>query len=119
MFSGEPKATAWGAVAFGNVPGLQLYVVQRAERDAPQALDMASGLNIAAFNLGIALGAWGGGLIVEHVGLMATPPIGALVVLGALALTTLAGRLDRRDAQALKAQPQPQPSHMTVPRDSV
>jgi len=99
---------AWGAVAFGNVPGLQLYVVQRAERDAPQALDMASGLNIAAFNLGIALGAWGGGLIVEHVGLMATPPIGALVVLGALALTTLAGRLDRRDAQALKAQPQPQ-----------
>lgn len=99
---------AWGAVAFGNVPGLQLYVVQRAERDAPQALDMASGLNIAAFNLGIALGAWGGGLIVEHVGLMATPPIGAAVVLGALALTTLAGRLDRRDAQALKAQPQPQ-----------
>ncbi len=102
---------AWGAVAFGNVPGLQLYVVQRAERDAPQALDMASGLNIAAFNLGIALGAWGGGLIVEHVGLMATPPIGALVVLGALALTTLAGRLDRRDAQALKAQPQPQPQN--------
>jgi hypothetical protein len=29
---------------------------------------------------------------------MATPWIGALVVLGALALTTLAGRLDRRDA---------------------
>ena len=42
---------------------------------------------------------------------MATPWIGALVVLGALALTTLAGRLDRRDgidsgarqAQALAA----------------
>ncbi|WP_305822994.1 MFS transporter [Massilia brevitalea] len=99
---------AWGAVAFGNVPGLQLYVVQRAERDAPQALDMASGLNIAAFNLGIALGAWGGGLIVEHVGLMATPPIGAAVVLGALALTTLAGRLDRRDAQAAAAATHPQ-----------
>jgi hypothetical protein len=31
---------------------------------------------------------------------MATPWIGALVVLGALALTTLAGRLDRRDAGA-------------------
>jgi hypothetical protein len=28
---------------------------------------------------------------------MATPWIGALVVMGALALTTLAGRLDRRD----------------------
>jgi DHA1 family inner membrane transport protein len=89
---------AWGAVAFGNVPGLQVYVVQRAERDAPRAVDVASGLNIAAFNVGIALGAWGGGIIVANFGLMATPWIGALVVLGALALTTLAGRLDRRDA---------------------
>ncbi len=88
----------WGAVAFGNVPGLQVYVVRRAERDAPGALDVASGLNIAAFNVGIALGAWGGGLIVTHLGLMATPWIGALVVLGALALTSLAGWLDRRDA---------------------
>jgi DHA1 family inner membrane transport protein len=89
---------AWGAVAFGNVPALQVYVVQRAGRDAPRAVDVASGLNIAAFNVGIALGAWGGGTIVARMGLMATPWIGALVVLGALALTTLAGRLDRRDA---------------------
>jgi DHA1 family inner membrane transport protein len=88
---------AWGAVAFGNVPGLQVYVVRRAERDAPQAVDVASGLNIAAFNVGIALGAWGGGVIVTRLGLMATPWIGALVVVGALALTTLAGWLDRRD----------------------
>ncbi len=88
---------AWGAVAFGHVPGLQVYVVQRAELDAPEAVDVASGLNIAAFNIGIAGGAWGGGLIVAQSGLMATPWIGALVVLGALGLTTLAGRLDRRD----------------------
>ncbi|MBB3214191.1 putative MFS family arabinose efflux permease [Herbaspirillum sp. Sphag1AN] len=87
----------WGAFAFGNVPGLQVYVVQRAERDAPEAVDVASGLNIAAFNVGIAGGAWGGGLIVAHLGLLATPWIGAIVVLGALALTTLAGRLDRRE----------------------
>jgi MFS transporter, DHA1 family, inner membrane transport protein len=90
----------WGAVAFGNVPGLQVYVVQRAERDAPAAVDVASGLNIAAFNMGIALGAWGGGLVVSQVGLMATPWIGAIVVLGALALTTLAGWLDWRDGIA-------------------
>ena len=88
---------AWGAVAFGNVPGLQVYVVQTAERDAPDAVDVASGMNIAAFNVGIALGAWGGGLIVVHVGLMATPWVGALVVLGALGLTTWAGRLDQRE----------------------
>ncbi|VFR43339.1 Putative drug efflux protein [plant metagenome] len=90
---------AWGAVAFGNVPGLQVYVVRQAERHAPQAVDVASGLNIAAFNLGIALGAWGGGLIVEHLGLMHTPWIGGVVVLGALALTAWSGRLDQRDAR--------------------
>jgi len=86
----------WGAVAFGNVPGLQVYVVRQAERFAPQAVDVASGLNIAAFNLGIAFAAWSGGLVVTHLGLMHTPWVGALVVLVSLALTTWSGRLDRR-----------------------
>ncbi|RZI93422.1 MAG: MFS transporter, partial [Variovorax sp.] len=87
---------AWGAVAFGNVPGLQVYVVKQAERFTPQAVDVASGLNIAAFNLGIAGAAWAGGLIVTHLGLMHTPWIGALVVLVSLGLTFWSGRLDRR-----------------------
>lgn len=85
----------WGAFAFGNVPGLQVYVVRQAQLTVPQAVDVASGLNIAAFNVGIAGGAWAGGLIVSHLGLLATPWIGALVVAGALALTVLAGRLER------------------------
>jgi len=88
---------ALGAVAFGNVPALQVYVVKQAQRFAPQASDVASGLNIAAFNIGIAMGASLGGVVVEHVGLMHTPWLGALVVLVALALTALSGRLDRRD----------------------
>lgn len=87
---------AWGAVAFGNVPGLQIYVVQQAQRYAPQAVDVASGLNIAAFNLGIAGGAWLGGTIVADLGLIHTAWIGALVVLAALALTCWSGHLDRR-----------------------
>ena len=85
----------WGALAFGNVAGLQVYVVRQAEHFTPRAADVASGLNIAAFNLGIAGGAWGGGLIVEHLGLVHTGWIGALVVLGAFGLTALSGRLDR------------------------
>ncbi len=85
----------WGAVAFGNVAGLQVYVVRQAEHFTTRAVDVASGLNIAAFNLGIAGGAWGGGLIVEHLGLVHTGWIGALVVLGAFGLTALSGRLDR------------------------
>ena len=85
----------WGAFAFGNVPGLQVYVVQQAERVSPQAVDVASGLNIAAFNLGIAFAAWAGGLIVTHVGLQHTPWMGAVVVLVSLALTHWSGALDR------------------------
>jgi predicted MFS family arabinose efflux permease len=85
----------WGAVAFGNVPGLQVYVVRQAELHTPQAVDVASGLNIAAFNLGIAGGAWGGGLIVENIGLIHTAWIGGVVVLVAYALTVLSGRLDK------------------------
>ncbi|MDN0076983.1 MFS transporter [Crenobacter sp. SG2303] len=92
---------AWGVFSFGNVPALQVYVVQQAERHAPQAVDVASGLNIAAFNLGIAGGAWAGGKIVAASGLMTTPWVGALVVLGALALTAWSGYLDRR-APALR-----------------
>ena len=95
---------ALGAVAFGNVPGLQVYVVKQAQRFAPQAADVASGLNIAAFNVGIAMGASLGGLVVDHLGLMHTPWLGALVVLGALGLTVLSGRLDRRDGVAERAE---------------
>ncbi|WP_313209467.1 MFS transporter [Stenotrophomonas sp.] len=95
---------ALGAVAFGNVPGLQVYVVKQAQRFAPQAADVASGLNIAAFNVGIALGASLGGLVVDHFGLMHTPWLGALVVMGAFGLTALSGRLDRRDGVADRAE---------------
>ncbi|MFD1299670.1 MFS transporter [Lysobacter gummosus] len=90
-------ALAWGAVAFGNVPGLQVYVVKQAEHYSPQAVDVAAGFNIAAFNLGVAGGSWAGGLVVAHLGLGHTPWVGALVVLGAFGLTAWSGWLDRRD----------------------
>ena len=86
----------WGAFAFGNVPGLQVYVVKLAEKYAPDAVDVASGLNIAAFNVGIALGAWAGGIIVDNAGLMHTPWVGAVIVVIALLLTRLSGALDNR-----------------------
>ncbi|MGL4927567.1 MAG: MFS transporter [Plesiomonas shigelloides] len=99
----------WGAFAFGNVPGLQVYVVKLAERYTPDAVDVASGLNIAAFNVGIALGAWGGGMIVAQAGLMHTPWVGALVVLVALLLTRISGYLDRKEnTKNLTQQPAPE-----------
>lgn len=93
----------WGMFAFGNVPGLQVYVVKLAEHYTPNAVDVASGLNIAAFNIGIALGAWGGGLVVEQSGLMTTPWVGAIVVALALLLTRISQRLDKRQPQLADA----------------
>ena len=49
----------WGGFAFANLPSLQTYTVQIARQVAPDAVDVASGLNIGAFNLGIAFDAWG------------------------------------------------------------
>ncbi|WP_340649979.1 MFS transporter [Pseudoxanthomonas winnipegensis] len=92
---------AWGAVAFGNVPALQVYVVRQAEQVAPDATDVAAGFNISAFNLGVAGGSWAGAQVVAHLGLAHTPWIAALVTLGALGLTVLSGRLDRRNAASL------------------
>ncbi|WP_422526879.1 MFS transporter [Serratia fonticola] len=85
-----------GVFAFGNVPGLQVYVVQKAEQYTPNAVDVASGLNIAAFNVGIALGSVIGGQTVASLGLAQTPWIGALIVVGALLLIGLSGRLDKQ-----------------------
>jgi len=93
----------WGGFAFANVPPLQSYVVQIARQEAPGAVDVASGLNIGAFNLGIAAGAWAGGLVVEGIGLSAAPLVGALVVVGSVVLVRLSGLLDRR-AQPLPAE---------------
>ncbi|QFY63110.1 MFS transporter (plasmid) [Rhizobium grahamii] len=95
---------ALGFLQFGNVPGLQLYVVQLAKEHRPGAVDVASALNIAAFNLGIAIGAWLGGIVVESpLGLGATPWVGAILVVGALLLTIWSGALDRRGVPALNA----------------
>ncbi|SFT98949.1 MFS transporter [Halomonas saccharevitans] len=91
----------WGAFAFGNVPGLQVYVVQQAERFVPEAVDVASGLNIAAFNIGIALGSVVGGYVVEGMALTDTAWIGAGFVVLALGLTRLSGSLDRRGNAAM------------------
>ncbi|MDB5973135.1 MAG: arabinose transporter permease [Hydrocarboniphaga sp.] len=73
-----------GAAAFATVPPLQIWVLKQAE-GAGQSL--ASSFNIAAFNLGNALGAWLGGTVIDHgPGLDAVPWIAALLPLAAAAM---------------------------------
>ena len=80
-----------------NVPGLQVYVVMLAERFAPKAVDVASSVNIAAFNAGIALGAYLGGIVTEHLGLVHTAWIGSIMVAAAVLLTWWSRSLERKD----------------------
>lgn len=86
-----------GLLAFMNVPGLQVYVVMLAERFVPSAVDVASAINIAAFNAGIAIGSYLGGLITESIGLIHTSWIGALMVLTAAILTGFSRALEQKD----------------------
>lgn len=81
-----------GAAMFATVAPLQLWVLNKAE-GAPS---LAASLNIGAFNLGNALGAWVGGLVIAHgPGLNAVPWVAALVTLSGLAIALWSVRLDR------------------------
>ncbi|MEI1422496.1 MFS transporter [Bacillus cabrialesii] len=88
-----------GLLAFMNVPGLQVYVVMLAERFVPSAVDVASAMNIAAFNAGIALGSYLGGVITDSIGLIHTAWIGGLMVVGAVILTGWSRLMENRDRQ--------------------
>lgn len=91
-----------GLLAFMNVPGLQVYVVMLAERFVPTAVDVASAINIAAFNIGIAFGSYLGGVITDSIGLIHTTWIGSLMVLAAVLLTGLSRKLDIKDQRAVE-----------------
>lgn len=94
-------AFALGAAAFATVAPLQMWVLQQAG-GAGQGL--ASSLNIAAFNLGNAFGAWlGGEVITQGLGYGAIAPVSAVVPLVALGLAAYAVSLDRRAARAVPA----------------
>lgn len=91
-----------GAAAFATVPPLQLWVLRQAEA----APSLASSLNIGAFNLGNALGAWlGGAVIARGAGLEILPWVAALVPASAFAVALWAIALARREARRVPAPP--------------
>jgi DHA1 family inner membrane transport protein len=83
----------FGAAGFATVAPLQKRVMDKAA-GAPA---LASAANIAAFNLGNAVGAYLGGLTIEH-GLGYTAPnwVGAALATAGLAVALTSGLLDRR-----------------------
>ncbi|MEJ2852391.1 MULTISPECIES: MFS transporter [unclassified Saccharothrix] len=96
-----------GVTGFATVPALQMRVMRTAE-GAPA---LASAANIAAFNLGNALGAWLSGLALDAGGGYATPNvIGAALAVAGLGSAVLSGVIDKRrmveiyETQALRVE---------------
>jgi DHA1 family inner membrane transport protein len=96
-----------GAFGFATVPPLQKWVMDQASA----APTLASAANIGAFNLGNALAAWLGGIVIAT-GLGYTAPnwVGALLSGSALLLSLLAARLDRRTRKPGRVVGRSQPS---------
>ena len=91
----------FGAAAFATVAPLQMWVLEKA---AGAGQGLASSFNIAAFNLGNAIGAWLGGFVIDHgPGLGAITWVAGLVPLAAIAVALVALRAERRDNLAAAA----------------
>ncbi|WP_419873253.1 MFS transporter [Candidatus Pristimantibacillus sp. PTI5] len=88
---------AMGLFHFMNVAGLQVYVVMLAERIMPGGVDVASAINIAAFNAGIAIGAYLGGVVTDSMGLIHTSWFGGIMVIAAVILTGWSMKLEQKD----------------------
>jgi DHA1 family inner membrane transport protein len=101
-----------GGLGFATVPPLQKRVLDQAQ-GAPT---LASAVNIGAFNLGNAVAAWLGGVVIAA-GLGYTAPnwVGALLAGSALAMAFLSAALERRAAQAtVTSAPAPVPVPVTT-----
>jgi DHA1 family inner membrane transport protein len=90
-----------GVAAFATVAPLQLRVLDMA---AGAGQNLASSLNIAAFNLGNALGAWVGGAVITHgPGLRALGWAASGLTLAGLALALRSRALERRRPAPVRA----------------
>ncbi len=87
-----------GVVFFAIVTLSTLRMLRLAHHYTPQSSAVASGLNIASFNLGTALGGIGAGWVITHFGLAYIPIAGAAAA--GVAISTLALQMKSRPPTA-------------------
>lgn len=88
---------AWG-VAYGAIPLLLSIWLQKTSPDLAEA---GSAMLVVGFQVAIALGSFGGGLVVDHIGVPATLWMGAVLALLSLFLIVSFGRNNPRLAEEL------------------
>ncbi|WP_069728869.1 MFS transporter [Pantoea brenneri] len=90
----------WAMATFATVPGLQINVV----RHGKEAPNLVSTLNISAFNVGNALGAWVGGAVIGRgYGLTAVPVAAAALALIGLLVCLITFRKSGGATSAVRA----------------
>lgn len=90
----------WAMATFATVPGLQINVVRHG-KDAP---NLVSTLNISAFNVGNALGAWVGGAVIDRgYGLTSVPLAAAGLAVVGLVVCLITFRKSGGQGEAVRA----------------
>ncbi|WP_312239701.1 MFS transporter [Pantoea sp.] len=90
----------WAMATFATVPSLQINVV----RHGKEAPNLVSTLNISAFNVGNALGAWIGGAVIGNgFGLTSVPVAAAALAAVGLIVCLITFRNSRGQAEAARA----------------
>lgn len=84
-----------GLLAFMSVPVLQSYILSLAKSYQPEAIDMASSLNISSFSWGIVLGSFVGGKVIDYLDLNHTAIAAGLLVTIAILLTLIEFRFEK------------------------
>ena len=100
LWLAEVTLFLWAMATFATVPGLQINVVRHG-KDAP---NLVSTLNISAFNVGNALGAWVGGAVIDKgYGLTAVPVAAAALAAAGLVVCLLTFRKSGGQRETVRA----------------
>ncbi len=111
LTAGSPILTGIAVVLFGMVmlstgAGLQSLAIREASLLGSGVADVASGLSQSAFNLGIVLGSFVGGRVVDStLGLRGAPVVGGGIAALAVVLTLVAWSFERRNPHPAETHP--------------
>ncbi|WP_025733618.1 MFS transporter [Carnimonas nigrificans] len=112
-----PAVVLWGAITFSPNPLFQLLVVDR----AAEAPNLASTLNQSAFNLGNAVGAWLGGMVISIGVREDFLPLVSLAIMAILFVVALASRrlfANVTDIAPAEEVPAPPPADIPIAVDN-